>query len=234
MSMLSHILLYLYRNLLIMKKQYSFLFRFLLFMLLSPVLVLAQSAPKKVGIETSDNKFTPQDITINLGDTVEFKLKSGAGVHPTSSDDGLWTMFTLTAANPSKKLSAEFKTPGEYTYYCNIHGSANGYPNGMTGKITVLGTTGVSVAKSLSNSLNIYPNPVDDRINVEYYLKRDNIVNIKIIDVLGNEVLTLLSEKRDAGSQKEAIDLGNKIPGGLYFIKISIGSETMMKRISII
>lgn len=87
--------------------------------------------------------------------------------------------------------------------------------------------------KPLDN-VKIFPNPVSNLINLSYTLNKEYVVTIKVLDVLGNEVLTLLSQKVSAGDQTNSFNLGSKINSGLYFVRVAAGSESVIKRISIL
>lgn len=83
--------------------------------------------------------------------------------------------------------------------------------------------------------VRIYPNPVSTQLNVTYTLSKESLVTIKILDVLGNEVLTLLSQKASStGEQTNSFNVSSKLNSGLYFVKIVAGSETIIKRISVL
>ncbi len=59
-------------------------------------------------------------------------------------------------------------------------------------------TTKINVIRTdekLLNDVQVYPNPITDQINVKYVLSRNAIVTVKIMDVLGNDVITLLSQQ---------------------------------------
>lgn len=84
------------------------------------------------------------------------------------------------------------------------------------------------------DNVKIYPNPVSTQINLSYTLAKDNIVTVKILDVLGNEVATLLSQKVTAGEQTNTFNLTTKLNSGLYFVRIVSGSESIIKRISVL
>ena len=49
--------------------------------------------------------------------------------------------------------------------------------------------------KSFINTLSVYPNPIEDKINVNFIVKKDAQVTIRLMDVLGNEITTILNEK---------------------------------------
>jgi hypothetical protein len=82
--------------------------------------------------------------------------------------------------------------------------------------------------------VEIYPNPVTDQLNLKYVLTRNSNVNIKIMDVLGNEVLTVFSDRVDLGEQKITYSLNNKLSRGFYFLRIIAGTESVIKRISVL
>ena len=84
------------------------------------------------------------------------------------------------------------------------------------------------------DNVKIYPNPVSSQINITYSLKRDNQVIIKILDVFGNEILTLQDRKALAGEQSNSFILSSKITPGFYFVKIVSGNDSVIKRISVV
>lgn len=87
--------------------------------------------------------------------------------------------------------------------------------------------------KILSN-VKVYPNPVSDQINVNYFVSREVNVTIKIMDFLGNEVSTLFSQRMIVGEQNSTFNISSKLNSGLYFIRFIAGNETVIKRISVL
>ena len=87
--------------------------------------------------------------------------------------------------------------------------------------------------KLLSNVL-VYPNPITDQINLKYEVSRNALVSIKILDVLGNEVITIFSQRVEPGEKTYTYLLNNKLPRGFYFIRIIAGTESVIKRISVL
>lgn len=103
--------------------------------------------------------------------------------------------------------------------------------------IKVMNETSVNTKfddKILSN-VKVYPNPVSDELNVNYFISKDVNMTIKIMDFLGNEVATLLSKRMDSGEQTNTFNLNanSKLNSGLYFIRFIAGNETVIKRISV-
>ncbi|SRR5690606_6511514 len=86
----------------------------------------------------------------------------------------------------------------------------------------------------LLSSVKVFPNPIVDQISLSYRLDKQSAVSIKVMDALGNEVMTLLNQELDAGPQSHVFDTNNKLANGFYFIRVSAGTETVVKRISVL
>lgn len=88
-------------------------------------------------------------------------------------------------------------------------------------------------SKILSN-VKVYPNPVADHLNLSYFVNKDSNVTIKIMDILGNEIATLLSQRLAAGEQINSFPISSSLNSGYYFIRFIVGGETIVKRISVL
>jgi hypothetical protein len=86
----------------------------------------------------------------------------------------------------------------------------------------------------LLSSVEVYPNPITDQINLRYVVSKNTNVTIKIVDVLGNDVLTLFSRRVDPGEQMGSFPIVKTMNKGFYFIRVIAGTESVIKRISIL
>ena len=84
------------------------------------------------------------------------------------------------------------------------------------------------------NNVKVYPNPVSDQLNLSYLITKDANVTIRIMDVLGNEITTLLTERLSAGEQVNSFNIASRLSSGFYFIRVSIAGEIITKRISVL
>lgn len=84
------------------------------------------------------------------------------------------------------------------------------------------------------NNVKVYPNPVTDQLNLTYLVTKDSNVTIMIMDVLGNEVATLFSERLQAGQQNHSFNIATKLSSGFYFVRLMVGNEIVIKRISVL
>jgi hypothetical protein len=70
-----------------------------------------------------------------------------------------------------------------------------------------------------------YPNPFNPATNISYYLPVDGFVTIKIFDIMGSEVSTIINENQKAGSYSTTFD-GSKYASGLYICRMTSGNFT--------
>jgi hypothetical protein len=83
-----------------------------------------------------------------------------------------------------------------------------------------------------------YPNPFNPSTTITYGLSNPQQVNIKIYDVLGNEIRTLVSEFKEAGNHNiewdGANDSGVRQATGVYFYRMNAGSRSSTKKMIIL
>jgi photosystem II stability/assembly factor-like uncharacterized protein len=82
-----------------------------------------------------------------------------------------------------------------------------------------------------------FPNPFNPSTKIKYSVPELNYVTIKVYDVLGREVITLVNEEKSAGNYKiefsakgGAIDLSS----GIYFYRIKAGDFIETKKMTLI
>lgn len=80
----------------------------------------------------------------------------------------------------------------------------------------------------------IYPNPITSQFSVNLRLEKETRLSIRIVDQLGNTVVTLLDEKASAGDHTKNFTLPKKLNTGMYYLRVIAGQETQAKRISIL
>ena len=67
-----------------------------------------------------------------------------------------------------------------------------------------------------------YPNPFNPSTKIKYYIPDLSFVTLKVYDVLGNEVSTLVDEEKPVGSYEVVFD-ATKLPSGVYFYQLNAG-----------
>jgi hypothetical protein len=64
-----------------------------------------------------------------------------------------------------------------------------------------------------------YPNPFNPSTNIEFSIPTSSLVTLKVFNMLGQEVATVLNELKEAGNYKVTFN-ASKIPSGIYFYSI--------------
>ena len=65
-----------------------------------------------------------------------------------------------------------------------------------------------------------YPNPFNPTTKIDFNLPYDSKVTIKLYDISGREVMTLINEQRTAGYYTVQMN-GNNLSSGMYFYRIN-------------
>lgn len=74
-----------------------------------------------------------------------------------------------------------------------------------------------------------YPNPFNPTTNIEYRIPEQSFVELKVYDVLGNEVAVLVNEFQNAGTYR-ADFIGIELTSGIYFYKLQSGNFIETKK----
>ncbi len=90
-------------------------------------------------------------------------------------------------------------------------------------------TKGVAVPTIFSLSQN-YPNPFNPSTNIEYRIPNAEFVTLKVYDVLGREVTTLINEKKSPGTYDVEWN-ASAFPSGVYFYRLKAGSYIETKKL---
>ena len=85
------------------------------------------------------------------------------------------------------------------------------------------------------SSLKSFPNPFVDHTELHYRLTDDSPVQVKVYDVMGQEVQTLVQEEQPEGEHSVQWDgrnqQGQNLPTGLYIMQLKTGEETSAVRV---
>lgn len=184
------------------------------------------SYAEKVTVENNFNTFTPDEISINVGDTVEFDITGTHNVVEVSQ--ATWEADDTTS-NGGFELDfgggeLVFDTPGIYYYVCTPHAHL-----GMKGIIEVSTISSITdIGRSREIFLSAYPNPVSDQLSLEFNIIEPTSLSIELFDITGRSVLSLISREYSAGVHTEILDIGDLQPGK-YFIRYETANETNVK-----
>ncbi len=78
-----------------------------------------------------------------------------------------------------------------------------------------------------------YPNPFNPSTTIKFSLPHKSNVNLKVYDVLGSEITTLVSRELPAGNHIVRWD-AKAVASGLYFYRLEAGTFTQVKKLMIL
>ncbi len=82
------------------------------------------------------------------------------------------------------------------------------------------------------------PNPFNPSTDIAFALPRDNRVTLKVFDVAGREVRTLVNDRLDAGSHRVTWhglnDSGAQVASGTYFYRLTVGGDVGTRKMTLL
>ena len=88
------------------------------------------------------------------------------------------------------------------------------------------------IPKEFSLAQN-FPNPFNPTTSIEYSVPGNEYVSLKVFDILGNEVATLVNEQKAPGVYK--IDFNaSSLSSGIYFYKMQSGKFLKIKKLMLV
>lgn len=149
----------------------------------------------------------------------------GRGVQSYTDYDYVWT-DGYTNDLIQYDVRAYYSTEGTYSdpNYVSAFGRENANIQSQNGQIAAL-------IKEIPTdySINNYPNPFNPTTTINYQLPENGFVTIKIYDMLGKEIATLVNEQKSAGYHTATFD-ASKLTSGVYIYTINVNSFTQSRK----
>lgn len=160
------------------------------------------------------------DASMNVTILGNFDVSAGS-INPAFQSTGKWYEFftgdSLTVSDAGAVISLQ---PGEYRLYTSQ-------------KIPKLSDliTSVQDKNTLPAQYRLeqnYPNPFNPSTMISYQLPFNSQVTLKVYDILGREIATLVDERQSAGTYK--IEFNKPLASGVYLYRIQAGNFIESKK----
>jgi hypothetical protein len=172
------------------------------------------------------SNFIPEDIAIYY-DYNLFICGSDGKIF-TSVDDGVNWLEQYTGVN-NKLNSIVFGYNDSIGYSVGDEGIILFTSNG--GGINKVEEEPSPIGYYLSQN---YPNPFNPSTKIDFRIEEFGFVTLKVYDVLGNEISTLVNEEMSAGDYEVVFNVDTNrdasLPSGVYFYQLKAGNYIETKK----
>jgi len=182
-------------------------------------------------MRTLGNQMNNDVFSKTLTNTESKLLLTGTGSFSGDRGIGVWRkpagggtskstggQFVFIAGRPYRWNHTDLKTNMEFIL------------EQLMGEKTTTGAepaSGIPLTYGLSQN---YPNPFNPATTIEYQLPKQSFVKLKIFDLLGREIATLVNDKQDAGKHSVRFD-ALSLTSGVYFYKLEAGDFTQARKL---
>ncbi|MEJ2616663.1 MAG: T9SS type A sorting domain-containing protein, partial [Ignavibacteriaceae bacterium] len=190
--------------------------------------------------------------TINLPDTVALLSDSSISLNIWESvedDETPDSLLNYDISSSTESLSLELNSNsgeliisaassfiGSGYIYLQVMDDSSATASDTTIVIVNKFTDVVNSSSLIPDEYNLsqnYPNPFNPSTTIEYALKEESIVQIKVYNSIGQEVATLVNEIKPAGYYSIHYN-ANRLASGIYFYRIEAGSFYQIKKMTLI
>ncbi|MGB5893428.1 MAG: T9SS type A sorting domain-containing protein [Ignavibacteriaceae bacterium] len=141
---------------------------------------------------------------------------------PPGATVGTSIQFSATYSDPL--------VPGYFNFKVEVRSDGWTY---WTDSMQVI-VTGVEEETTLPTEFSLeqnYPNPFNPSTKIKYSVPQLSKVVIKVFDILGNEIETLINEEKPAGEYNVDFRIDNlELPSGIYFYRLQAGEFIQVKK----
>ncbi|MFO7447656.1 MAG: T9SS type A sorting domain-containing protein, partial [Ignavibacteriaceae bacterium] len=182
--------------------------------------------PNGINLHTTSAKlswFLPVQAEAELSYEVEYSTSKDFS-QSTKVDGITASSYTATNLQAGKEYYWRVKSVTK-------DNQSSGYS--YSGSFVPAGVTDVEETIAIPEKFEVtqnYPNPFNPETNIRVNLPEAGVLSVKIFDILGQEVVTLINREMNAGVHtlqwKGENSFGQKVPSGTYIYRVSAGDNT--------
>jgi hypothetical protein len=165
-----------------------------------------------------------------VNDTLQLKDWTYPSISPVNDNSS--TTYYVNLALQSDTL------PGSYVNFSN---NGESYAKIMFARVQIPRSTGIAnIGSEIPNTYKLhqnFPNPFNPVTKIRFDLPKMSGVKLKVFDLLGKEIATLVNEKLPPGKYETEFSIDNvksTISSGIYFYKLETENFTAVKKLVLI
>ena len=175
-------------------------------------------------LDSTGNGFADVPTKIICIDSLNANIYAGtyAGVYASTDNGATWSQFGSGLPNSVvDDIAIQYSS---HTLRVGTHGRGAWQIDLTTGIASPANNTPTTFAVNQN-----YPNPFNPSTAISYQLSANSYVTLKVYDVLGREMATLVNGQQNAGYHSVAFNAGS-LPSGVYFYRITAGNYSSVKK----
>jgi hypothetical protein len=154
----------------------------------------------------------------------------GSGIFISTIDPGNWTQFSTPITY------SQTGTPDWCIIIITVLTKGNILTTAVVDDLSFGSASSVEQIEGNPKNYNLsqnYPNPFNPSTKIEYSIPEASFVQLKVYDILGNEVATLVNEDQSAGTYRADFS-GEGLSSGLYIAQLSTGNFVQNIKMSLL
>lgn len=156
----------------------------------------------------------------------------------TTNDSGRYVLDNLPTCGPDTSYFILVDIPGldtNHTYHVVITNINSEFDNldfiVDSVQINPISAVKVNEIEAKDFNLMVYPNPTQSQLNINFNLKSESKVQIKLYDVIGKEMKTIINPSNfESGDYSFRANI-SELATGMYFMKLNINSREITVKI---
>lgn len=161
------------------------------------------------------------------------RLEVGGSDHETQTSNQAWSHVGFVqgsgTTNAPKEYSFTDKVPVSGKYLYRLKQVDNDGKFEYSSSVEVNASTLTSGYELAQN----HPNPFNPTTTIAFALAKDEFVSLKVYDMLGKEIATLVNGKQSAGAYSVPFE-ASQLPSGIYFYTLRAGNNIETKKMLLV
>lgn len=196
--------------------------------------IAGQTAQFTITVTDPNRNKAGVDIAVRLGtldpspSSADLKLQSGEITH----------LHAISMTNHTVTKTFNYiapAAPGTDTIFATVTSGTPAWNWAPSKRVVVANLSGVKnnqVAREFKLNQN-YPNPFNPQTNISFELPKASNVTVKVFDMIGNEVLTLLDSRLESGTHEISWNASG-YSSGVYFYKLITDGYTATRKMMLV
>ncbi|MEO8665134.1 MAG: DNRLRE domain-containing protein [Ignavibacteria bacterium] len=193
-----------------------------------PLLKITFDSPTPVELSSFSSTTDNRNITLRWTTATENNNSGFEVQRSPANDNSVWNKIGFLNGSGSSDSPHDYKfedrnlTSGRYNYrlkQIDYNGNFKFY------ELATEAIVGIPLKFSLSQN---YPNPFNPSTKINFDIPQDGKVILKVYDISGREIKTLLNEFKTAGYYSQLFDASN-LSSGAYFYTLQAGDVVISK-----